>query len=522
MHFNYYFLKALVKALEPKLIGSAVTSCFSQNKDELVLIFESENDQFIIKSSFDGQANMMTFPSEYHRAKKNSVDLFQELIDLEVEGITLFENERSFTLDLSHQNRLLFKLHGRQANICLFQKGTFHSMFKHNYSKDKVIILDELHRNIDQSDRAIRSSDFDLNSTFPTFDKHIKSWLKHEKIETVDEQQRLAILKRLLNELQSGKFYILEEDFGRPFLSLIPLSGYNQIYDTNDPIDVCNQLSRVYHQKYLLSKEKDVMLQKVVQEKTKAENYVRKSNKKLDGLKNSIKYSEQADILMANLHLAILPDQKSVEVFDFYRNQNITIKIKQGKSLQANAEILYRKAKNQKIEIEKIEENIASKESQLLELIKRKNSIAVVDNFKELRKISKNNSNDQKVRNDAITRPYFEYDVDGVSVLVGKNAKSNDKLLQSFTSKEDTWLHARNVSGSHVIAKTQGKIQLKETTLEKIAQIAAWYSKGKNDTLCPVIYTKRKYVSKIRGGAPGQVAVQREQVILVNPCQNPQ
>ena len=54
--------------------------------------------------------------------------------------------------------------------------------------------------------------------------------------------------------------------------------------------------------------------------------------------------------------------------------------------------------------------------------------------------------------------------------------------------------------------------------LEKAAALAAWNSKGKTESLCPVIYTERKYVRKPKGAAPGQVVVDKEQVIMVKPA----
>ena len=58
------------------------------------------------------------------------------------------------------------------------------------------------------------------------------------------------------------------------------------------------------------------------------------------------------------------------------------------------------------------------------------------------------------------------------------------------------------------------------TVLEKAAQLAAYYSKRKTDSLCPVIYTPKKWVRKPKGSAPGAVVVEREKVLLVKP-ENP-
>jgi predicted ribosome quality control (RQC) complex YloA/Tae2 family protein len=50
--------------------------------------------------------------------------------------------------------------------------------------------------------------------------------------------------------------------------------------------------------------------------------------------------------------------------------------------------------------------------------------------------------------------------------------------------------------------------------LEEAAALAAWHSKMRGSTLVPVDWTRRKYVRKVRGGAPGRVTVQRSRTIF--------
>ncbi|MGB3465496.1 MAG: NFACT RNA binding domain-containing protein, partial [Cyclobacteriaceae bacterium] len=103
-------------------------------------------------------------------------------------------------------------------------------------------------------------------------------------------------------------------------------------------------------------------------------------------------------------------------------------------------------------------------------------------------------------------------------IWIGRNAKNNDELTQKHTHKNDLWLHAKDVSGSHVVIKQNGKEDFPADIIEKAARLAAWYSKRKNDSVCPVLYTPRKYVRKPKGMLPGQVIVDREQVVLVEPA----
>ncbi len=55
------------------------------------------------------------------------------------------------------------------------------------------------------------------------------------------------------------------------------------------------------------------------------------------------------------------------------------------------------------------------------------------------------------------------------------------------------------------------------SVIEKAASLAAYFSKRKTDSLCPVTVTEKKYVRKIKGAPAGAVMVDREQVIMVVP-----
>ena len=100
---------------------------------------------------------------------------------------------------------------------------------------------------------------------------------------------------------------------------------------------------------------------------------------------------------------------------------------------------------------------------------------------------------------------------------INYNDNENETILRSFTQKNDLWLHAKDVSGSHVIIKEIPGRNFPKPVIEKAAELAAYHSKKRNETTCPVIYTPRKYVRKRKGDPPGMVIIDKEQVILVRP-----
>ena len=115
------------------------------------------------------------------------------------------------------------------------------------------------------------------------------------------------------------------------------------------------------------------------------------------------------------------------------------------------------------------------------------------------------------------SRPYSYRSADGIEILVGKNSLQNDRLTQAAAGNE-TWLHAKDMPGSHVIIRTKGKVPLE--TLRQAALLAAWYSKGRNSSTVPVDYTLRKYVKKPSGAAPGKVIYTHQKTVYVTAEEN--
>jgi predicted ribosome quality control (RQC) complex YloA/Tae2 family protein len=105
---------------------------------------------------------------------------------------------------------------------------------------------------------------------------------------------------------------------------------------------------------------------------------------------------------------------------------------------------------------------------------------------------------------------------DGFVIWVGRNSRQNDIVTFKKSSKEDLWLHARNVAGAHVIVKFDGRT-IPEPVIDSAAALAAHYSALRGETRVPVDVTRIKYVSKIKRGGPGMVTYRNEETRTVAP-----
>ena len=107
--------------------------------------------------------------------------------------------------------------------------------------------------------------------------------------------------------------------------------------------------------------------------------------------------------------------------------------------------------------------------------------------------------------------PLKFFSPDGTPILVGKNSAQNDRLTGAARGHE-TWLHAKDMPGSHVII--QGENPSPET-LALALKLAAWYSKGKGAGV-PVDYTLRKFVKKPGGAPAGFVIYTHQKTVMVS------
>ncbi|HYY96471.1 MAG TPA: NFACT family protein [Pyrinomonadaceae bacterium] len=107
---------------------------------------------------------------------------------------------------------------------------------------------------------------------------------------------------------------------------------------------------------------------------------------------------------------------------------------------------------------------------------------------------------------------------DGYEILVGRAARDNDRLTFRLARSFDTWMHAADYPGSHVVVRARSRDeQVPHRTLVEAARLAAHFSQARKDSKVAVNYTQRKFVSKPKGAAPGLVYLSSFRTLLVEP-----
>jgi predicted ribosome quality control (RQC) complex YloA/Tae2 family protein len=103
---------------------------------------------------------------------------------------------------------------------------------------------------------------------------------------------------------------------------------------------------------------------------------------------------------------------------------------------------------------------------------------------------------------------------EGVPMYVGKNNTQNEYLTNRLAQPTDTWLHTKDIPGSHVVIRGA---DFGEPTLHEAATLAAYFSQARESSGVPVDYTFIRHVHKPSGAKPGFVIYERQKTLYVTP-----
>ena len=249
--------------------------------------------------------------------------------------------------------------------------------------------------------------------------------------------------------------------------------------------------------------------------------------KDLAGHGNADEHKRLGDLLLANIPNAVRAGDR-VTLTDYYAEgqPNLEIEIDENQSLQeaaANAFSRYGKAKRAVVEIrERLDqvdreiEELREKQRKLERAIAARDESILASFSAAAQKKPRAKAKDPK--NIPGVRRYRSSD--GYEVLVGRAARDNDNLTFRVARPNDLWLHAGDYPGSHVIVRNASRSEIPQRTVIEAAQLAAKFSQASNDSKVVIHYTRRKFLSKPKGSAPGLVRLSSFKTIAVEPAES--
>ena len=283
---------------------------------------------------------------------------------------------------------------------------------------------------------------------------------------------------------------------------------------------------------YVTRDRKDAMRQKSQTVRKTVQNLCQRltrkiaiQEKELEATFDRERLRQLGDILTANIH-RIQKGATTVTVEDFYDENmpQIQVSISPILSPQQNAAKFYKDYARMKTAEKELTKQLQIAEQELqylksvLEELNRADTDAELEEIKqELQSGGYIRADDRKRKMKAGKLPPMRFEsTDGYPIYVGRNNRQNDELTFKMARKDDLWLHASKVHGSHVIISCGGT-NPPDDTVTQAAQLAAYYSEATGGQNIAVDATQVKQVKKTPSGKPGMVIYHTYRTVIVNP-----
>lgn len=312
---------------------------------------------------------------------------------------------------------------------------------------------------------------------------------------------------------------------GKSVFSVIPLTLLV------DETTTYESVSRCMEDYYGDKAQRDTVKQKVSDLLRFLQNERTKNIKKLDNLKMDLKEAGDADryrifgeLLFASLH-QIQKGDREVLLVNFYDEEQATVTIPLDPLLTPsdNAQRYFKKYNKYKNSLAVIDEQLIKTREEInyIENLLQQLSHASLNDIDEIRDEliqqgylrDRNRKAKKKKKNDKPTLHVYTSS-EGIELYVGKNNLQNEYVTNRLASSNDTWLHTKDIPGSHVVIRSS---DYGDATLQEAAQLAAYYSQAKESSSVPVDYTLIRHVRKPNGAKPGFVIYDNQKTLFVTP-----
>ncbi len=522
---NYFFLSRIGYELCRKIKGKNILESYSSKKDTLFINL-SNGETNSLEICVNHSLPFINLKELSSRKKRNSVTIFPEIINLKFSDLFIAKKDRVLLFQIENEISLFYAIRGKYTNLYLLNTKEFLS-FKKIVPEDLAKIRDKF-----------LSLEFVSPLTFPDFsddDKNLNiseikkkyPFLSNEIVSRINDNSSSPV-DLITNEIKNifYKDFYLVNDFKNRTTEINFSPQQNDKSINTEKYSTALELSAKYLQmlRYfdVFNKLYNHTLKHTEKESAYLNNKKKNITARLEIGSKETEFKKIAEILLINKHFITTGLNEIVvnDVFD--KNKPITIKLNKKFTPQENIEYYFNKAKEERLFFQRSQKILVDIDNKLKILDTALNELNQCQSLNELLLVMKNIGLKVKTTTSEQNEPKLKFRQfiigNKFSVFVGKDSKSNDLLTLQFAKPNDYWFHARSVSGSHVVLRIENKSEvIPKNILNKVASIAAFFSKAKNSSLASVSYTQKKYVIKKKGMNVGQVALLKENTLLVKP-----
>jgi len=281
---------------------------------------------------------------------------------------------------------------------------------------------------------------------------------------------------------------------------------------------------RLYEQKLivLLRTKLSTLIKKNI---VKAERKIAALSRELDSAEKAQAYRSAGEIILANMK-RIAPGDTLVTLTG-YDGGVLTVSLDPALSPSDNAARYFKKYKKGKTGRVIIKKRLADAEAEVsmlkeqqagLERAGDAETLVVMHSGLEARGVvRRTDSGKQKSRTPPPAPAFRTINHQGWEILVGKSAAGNDHITMKIARPDDLWLHAEGMPGSHVLVRNPLCADIPPDVLLKAANLAAYYSRGREAGKVSVTFTQARFVQKPRGAKAGAVILSERKSVMATP-----
>lgn len=256
--------------------------------------------------------------------------------------------------------------------------------------------------------------------------------------------------------------------------------------------------------------------------------------RELAGFAQAETHQRYGELLLANLHQAS-KSETGFRVTDFYDEQQAAIDIPTANKATAQeaAEHYFKLARKARHGQETIQARLPEIETEIAELEARLQRLAAITQWEALQTfaaefgaqpVASPNQKPKakptpKAKEEKLSGVRRYRSSDGFEVLVGRTDKDNDTLTFRTAKSYDLWFHAADYPGSHVVLRNPQRKPPPPRAITEAAQLAAKFSQARENAKVAVNYCEKKFVTKPKGFAAGQVRLASFKTVLVEPAE---
>ena len=567
MALDGIFMYNLTNELKESLIGSKIDKINQPEKDEIILTIRGkENKKLLISSSATyprihftniPKANPLKAPTFCMLMRKYLCSgRIVNIEQLDLDRVVTFTVEAKDELGFESHYKLIIEIMGRHSNISLVRErdGKVMESIKHlNASQNSFRVLypgvdyvyppksskiNILDFNFDTIKDFFKENQVEFNEKFfsgiltgvaKTYSKE----LYNKYINEYDKELVLTILFDFLtkekdNILTSNKHIIYSKNGLITDFYSKDLEVYKD-YSKEELPSASELLETFYSKKDKQDRltAKSVNIQRLVHTNTdRCLKKVKILNNTLGDCAKKDEYKIKGELLTSYIY-SFKKGDKETTVLNYYNvdeEEYVTIPLDIHKTPSENIQRLFKRYNKLKTaELEALKQ-LKLAQAELDYLYSVSTNLANVDNYAEIDEIKNEliatsyirfrRDPRKKVKKEKVSKPMHFKSKEGIDIFVGKNNIQNDLLTLKSSDKRFTWLHTKDIPGSHVVIAS---FEFSDETLLEAATLAAFYSKGQGSTKVPVDYTLIKNVKKPSGAKPGMVTYSTNKTLFIDP-----